>query len=40
VSSSQANNEAMWRLDYWREHAELDCDKLDFLEAEFDSIVV
>jgi hypothetical protein len=40
MGSSWANNKAVWHLDYWREHAELDRDKSDFLEIEFDLVVV
>jgi hypothetical protein len=40
IGSSWANDKAMWRLDDWWEHAELDRDKLDFLEIEFNSVVV
>jgi hypothetical protein len=40
VSPSWANDKAMQRLDDWWEHAKLDCDKSNFLEIEFDSVVV
>ena len=40
VSSSWTNDESVWGLYNWRERAELDCDEPDFLEVEFDLIVV
>jgi hypothetical protein len=40
MGSSRANNKAVWRLDEWRESTELDRDEPNFLEVEFDSIVV
>jgi hypothetical protein len=40
VSSSWTNDKAVWHLDDWRERAKLDCDKLDFFEVKFDSVVV
>jgi hypothetical protein len=40
MGSSWANNKAVWHLDYWRERAKLDRDKSDFLEIEFDLVVV
>jgi hypothetical protein len=40
VSSSWANDKAVWHLDYWWKCAELDCDKLNFLEIKFDLVVV
>jgi hypothetical protein len=40
VSSSWTNDKAMWRLYDWREHAELDCDEPNFLEVEFDLVIV
>jgi hypothetical protein len=40
VSSSWADNEAVWHLDYWWECAKLDCVKPNFLEVEFDSVIV
>jgi hypothetical protein len=40
VSSSWANDKAVWHLDDWRERAKLDRDKLDFFEIKFDSVVV
>jgi hypothetical protein len=40
VSSSWANDKAVWRLDNRQERAELDCDEPNFLEVEFNSVVV
>jgi hypothetical protein len=40
VSSSWADNEVMRHLDYRRECTELDRDKLNFLEIEFNLVVV
>jgi hypothetical protein len=40
VGSSWANDKVVWRLDDWRESTKLDRDKLDFLEIEFNSVVV
>ena len=40
VSSSWANDKVVWHLDDRRERAELDCDEPNFLEVEFDSVVV
>jgi hypothetical protein len=40
VGSSWANDKAVWRLDYWWERAKLDCDESNFLEVEFNSVVV
>jgi hypothetical protein len=40
VSSSWANDKAVWRLDDWWERAKLDCDEPNFLEVEFDSVIV
>jgi hypothetical protein len=40
VSSFWANDKAVWHLDDWRERAELDCGEPNFLEVEFDSVIV
>jgi hypothetical protein len=40
VSSSWANNEAVWHLDYWWKHAKSDCDKPNFFEIEFDLVII
>ena len=40
VSSSWTDDKAVRCLDYWREHAKLDCDKPNFLEIEFNSVIV
>ena len=40
VSSFWADNKAVWHLDYWQKCAELDCDKPNFLEVEFNSVIV
>jgi hypothetical protein len=40
VSSSWANDKVVWHLDDQQERAELDCDEPNFLEVEFDSVVV
>jgi hypothetical protein len=40
VSSSWTDDKAVRCLDYWQEHAELDCDKPNFLEIEFNSVIV
>ena len=40
VSPSWANNKTVWCLDEWRKRAELDCDEPNFLEVEFNSVVV
>jgi hypothetical protein len=40
VSSSWANDKAMQCLDYWWECAKLYCNKSNFLEVKFDSVIV
>ena len=40
MSSSWTNDKSVWGLYNWRECAELDCDEPNFLEVEFDSVVV
>jgi hypothetical protein len=40
VSSSWANDKVVWHLDDWWKHAKLDCDKSNFLEIEFNSVIV
>jgi hypothetical protein len=40
VSSSWANDKAVWRLDDWRERAKLDRDEPNFFEVDLDSVVV
>jgi hypothetical protein len=40
VSPSWANDKAVWHLDDWQERAELDCDEPNFLEVEFNLVVV
>jgi hypothetical protein len=40
VSSSWANNKAVWHLDDWWERAKLDRDEPNFFEVDLDSVVV
>jgi hypothetical protein len=40
VSSSWANDKAVWCLDDWRERAELDRDEPNFFEVDLNSVVV
>jgi hypothetical protein len=40
MGSSWADDKAVQRLDDWWKRAELDCDEPNFLEVEFNSVVV
>jgi hypothetical protein len=40
VSSSWANDKAVWHLDDWRERAELDRNEPNFFEVDLDSVIV